>query len=129
MLLDQLEASAQHRRDIIACWLDIYNLIGQCFGHVSERNKKAAHVKHEGIFATLRQMSHDIQENARTITDLDVISIQNEYANAYGFIISINSISRDIELFDYPGYEKPRSSLILTYLGPGFHQHSVTDLL
>ena len=24
------------------------------------------------------QMSHDIQENARTITDLDLISIQNE---------------------------------------------------
>ena len=50
----QLEASTQHQRDIIACWLDIYNLIGQCFGHISERNKKAAHVKHEGIFATLR---------------------------------------------------------------------------
>ena len=78
LLLDQLEASTQHRRDIIACWLDIYNLIGQCFGHVSERNKKAAHVKHEGIFATLRQMSHDIQENDRAITDLDLISIQNE---------------------------------------------------
>ena len=31
----------------------IYNLIGQCFGHVSERNKKAAHVKNEGSFATL----------------------------------------------------------------------------
>ena len=54
LLLDQLEASTQHRQDIIACWLDIYNLIGQCFGHVSERNKKAAHIQHEGIFATLR---------------------------------------------------------------------------
>ena len=40
LLLDQLETSTQHRRDIVACWLDIYNLIGQCFGHVSERNKK-----------------------------------------------------------------------------------------
>ena len=45
--------------------------MGQCFRHASERNKKATHVKDE-------QMSHDIQENARTITDLDLISIQNE---------------------------------------------------
>ena len=65
LFLDQLEASTHHRRDVIACWLDIYNLMGQCFDYVSERNKKAAHVKHE-------QMSHDIQENARTISDLDL---------------------------------------------------------
>ena len=44
---DQLEASTQHRRDIITCWLDIYNLIGQCYGHVSERNKKASRVKYD----------------------------------------------------------------------------------
>ena len=78
LLLDQLEASTQHGRDIIACWLDIYNLIGQCFGHVSERNKKAAHVKYEDFLQRLVQMSHDIRENARTITDLDLISFQNE---------------------------------------------------
>ena len=62
LFLDQLEASTQHRRDIIACWLDIYNLMGQCFGHVSERNKKAGHVKQEGIFATLRA---NVSRNSR----------------------------------------------------------------
>ena len=29
-------------------------LTGQCFGHLSERNKKGSHVKHMGIFAALR---------------------------------------------------------------------------
>ena len=37
-------------------------LIGQCFSHVSERNKKAAHVKHMGFFVTLRAMSQDFKE-------------------------------------------------------------------
>ena len=41
-------------------------LTGQCFGHVSERNKKAAHVKHIGIFAALHANVPWHSRNART---------------------------------------------------------------
>ena len=68
-----------------------------------------------GIFATLRANVSWHSRNART------------YANAYGFIlVQCISISRGMDLFDhgYARFEKQRSSLKLTYLGPAFHQHS-----
>ena len=37
-------------------------LTGQCFGHVSERNRKAAYVNTWGFLQRFVQMSHDIQE-------------------------------------------------------------------
>ena len=56
----------------ITCWhKNKTDMTGQCFGHVSERNKKAVHVKHMGIFAA--PLGHS--RNART------------YANVYRFIL------------------------------------------
>ena len=46
-------------------------------------------------------MSHDIQENARTITDLDLFPFRMNLCERVQFYFSINLISRDIELFDY----------------------------
>ena len=46
---------------------------------------------------------------------------------SFAGLYSTNSISRDIELFYYARYEKPRSSLIIPYFGLRFHQHSVID--
>ena len=83
-------------------------MTGQCFGHVSERNKKAVHVKHMGIFAA--PVGHS--RNART------------YANVYGFILVQCRYLAASTFFYYARFEKPRSSL-----NPVFHQHSVINFL
>ena len=73
-------------------------MTGQCFGHVSERNKKAVHVKHMGIFAA----------------PLPECKCQN-LCERIRFYFSTMSISRGIDLFLLRAVRKaeklPKSSI------------------
>ena len=78
-------------------------MTGQCFGHVSERNKKAVHVKHMGIFAA------PLLECPMTFK-----KCQN-LCERIRFYFSTMSISRGIDLFLLRAVRKaeklPKSSI------------------